>query len=85
MPYFEFNSEERIDVDDFLKECDDFELEEVAEWMRKHKPTHKLSSPVAGHTPMEEDLAEALNRILHSIRSLSDEQIQAINQIARTV
>jgi len=85
MPYFEFNIEERIDADEFLEECDDFQLEEVAEWMRMNKPTHKLSSPDASHTPMEEDLVEALNRILHSIRLLSDEQIQAINQIARTV
>jgi hypothetical protein len=74
-----------VDVDDFLSECDRDEIKEVIEWLRdsEYITDDDLLDDDSPQSAMEELFAEDVAKIRKAYFSMSREDMDIINQIAK--
>ena len=73
-----------IDVDEFLDECDKYEIKEVIEWLRDSEYITSDDLLYDGpQSAMEQLFARDVDKIRTSYLTLSREDMDIINQIAK--
>jgi hypothetical protein len=74
-----------IDVDEFLDECDRDEIKEVIEWLRdsEYIKDDELLDDDSPQSAMEQLFAEDVAKIRRLYLTLSREDMDTINQIAK--
>lgn len=74
-----------IDVDDFMDECDSYDIKEIIDWLVDNDHLSKdglILSTSRNMTFQESELLQNLKLIREKYYSLSIEQLETIKQIA---
>jgi hypothetical protein len=81
MPSF-YNIDVDIDVDEFLEECDDSEIEEIVAWLKNNYYIPKDAFIPPCKTYLEQEWDETVEKIRSGFIRMSKEDEYIIKQIA---
>jgi hypothetical protein len=81
MPSF-YNIDVDIDVDEFLEECDDSEIEEIVAWLKNNYYIPKDAFIPPCKTYLEQEWDETVEKIRSGFIHMSKEDEYIIKQIA---
>jgi ribosomal protein S8 len=83
MPYFDFNVEERIDVDEYLSACDSSEKQEIVDALKESGYIDQDMPVTNGRGYYAYEFEQAIRKLIANYYSLSKEQTDIIINLSK--